>query len=317
MPSNRNYFPEQDRILQVDDKRTGERQSYEFIIYHPVSVASEMVGTSAEELVMHNYPTKKSWESSRLCSFPQEIVLRLNSRSYIKFVLLRAKVNRPITDVEFYIGDGVYGNFNDTKYRKMSYARNITEEGATLKVDGIGNYLKLVFNKPSRKTQDNPFGQISLAQLKIFGKKVNHLVYFDEYAEESKDGIDSILINLGLPLNDPLSIVNDQEYEIAAVDEDTKVTIKDLLLILQRADKVKDFEIMKKIKSDIKLVYQIGNEILNQERKLVIAKSREDYDTCIQLRKKIAELKKRRDNYDVIYETSRYEKMIVMKYIII
>lgn len=41
---------------------------------------------------------------------------------------------------------------------------------------------------------------------------------------------------------------------------------------------------MKKIKKDIKTVYYIGNEILNTQRQLEIAKSRDDYDTCIKLR---------------------------------
>ena len=70
---------------------------------------------------------------------------------------------------------------------------------------------------------------------------------------------------------------------------------------------------MKKIKSDIKTVYYIGNEILNLERQLVIAKSREDYNLCIKLRKNLEDEKSRRDNFDAIYETSRYENMIIVK----
>lgn len=70
---------------------------------------------------------------------------------------------------------------------------------------------------------------------------------------------------------------------------------------------------MRRIKNDIKQVYQIGNEILNMERQLQIAKSKDDYDTCIKLRRKLEEIKNKRDNYDTIYETSRYENMIIMK----
>jgi centrosomal protein CEP104 len=75
----------------------------------------------------------------------------------------------------------------------------------------------------------------------------------------------------------------------------------------------KDYEMMRRIKNDIKEVYYIGNEILNMERQLQIAKSKDDYDTCIKLRKKLEEVKSKRDNYDTIYETSRYERMIIMK----
>jgi hypothetical protein len=70
---------------------------------------------------------------------------------------------------------------------------------------------------------------------------------------------------------------------------------------------------MRKIKNDIKIVYSIGNEILNMERQLKIAKSKEDYDSCIKLRRKLEDVKKKRDVYEAIYETSRYENTIVMK----
>ena len=190
------YFPEENNILQLGaspepEKNGMQRQYFEFIPFHPVSTTSEMVGTTIEELLQHNFPTKNSWENSRFGKYPEEIVIRLNHRSEVRFVLLRAKVDRPIPKVEIYLGDGVYGNFNDTKYLKLSSAQNITEQGATIKVDGVGNFIKIVFPYGNIKTQNNPFGQVSLAQLKIFGKKVNHLFYFNEgvpnYEDEKKN----------------------------------------------------------------------------------------------------------------------------------
>jgi hypothetical protein len=89
------------------------------------------------------------------------------------------------------------------------------------------------------KSLDNPFGQVSLSQLKIFGRKINHLLFYTN--ENNKDEIDSILINLGLPLNDPYFYINDENYEIAPVDEDTRITLKDLLLILRRAESCNNY----------------------------------------------------------------------------
>ena len=149
-----------------------QRQYFEFIPFIPVSATSEMVGTTIEELLQHNFPNKNSWENSRFAHYPEEIILRLNHRSEVRFILLRAKIDRPIPKIEIYLGDGVFGNFNDTKYIKLSTYYNITENGATIKVDGIGNFLKLVFPIGNMKTQNNPFGQVSLSQLKIFGKKI-------------------------------------------------------------------------------------------------------------------------------------------------
>ena len=321
-----NYFPNQDTVLQIDtispSLQTNAhndqlRQYYEFIPYHPVSVSSEMVGTTIEELLMHNFPTKNSWENSRLGQYPEEVIMRLNHRSHIKYVLLRAKINRPIPAVDLYIGDGVFGNFNDTKYLKVASAYNITEDGSTIKVDGIGNYIKLVFTKGNIKTLSNPFGQVSIAQLKLFGKKVNHLIYYEENLQkeeqEKNANVDRILIQMGLPITNEYNLVHDQNYEIAPVDEETKITIRDMLQISRKAEASKDYEILRKIKEDIKKAFFYGNEILNCDRELEIAKSKDDYDKCILLRKKRDELIARRDNLDVIYETNRYERMILMK----
>ena len=323
------YFPEESQLIQIGDALTPpehfptdlpskQRQYFEFIPFHPVSVTSEMVGTTIEELLQHNFPNKNSWENSRFAHYPEELVIRLNHRSEVRFVLLRAKPDRPIPKLEIYLGDGVFGNFNDTKYVKLATYFNITEQGATIKVEGIGNFIKLVFPVGNMKTQLNPFGQVSLAQLKIFGKKVNHLLYFNEgvpnYEDEKKNNdIDQLLIQMGLPITDEYNLVQDQNYEIAPVDEETKITIHDLLLICRRAEKTKDYEILRKIKKDIKQAFFLGNEILNIDRELAFAKSKEDFDTCIKLRKKREILCARRDNIDVIYETSRYEKMILLR----
>ena len=318
-PPLEDFFPEENNVLEVNETPNDMRRQYfEFIPFHPVSTTSEMVGTTIEELLQHNFPNKNSWENSRFGHFPEELVIRLNHRSDVRFILLRAKPDRPIPKLEIYLGDGVFGNFNDTKYVKLATYYNITEQGATIKVEGIGNFIKLVFPIGNMKTQLNPFGQVSLAQLKIFGKKVNHLLYFNEgvpnYEDEKKNNdIDQLLIQMGLPITDEYNLVQDQNYEIAPVDEETKITIHDLLLICRRAEKTKDYEILRKIKKDIKQAFFLGNEILNIDREIAFAKSKEDFDTCIKLRKKREILCARRDNIDVIYETSRYEKMILFR----
>ena len=253
-----NYFPEQDTVVKMDQiipslqtntQNDRIRQYFEFIPYHPVSVSSEMVGTTIEELLMHNFPTKNSWENSRLGNFPEEVIVRLNHRSDLKFIIIRSKINRPIPQLDIYLGDGIVGNFNDTKYVKLKSEYNITEEGRTIAIDGIGNFVKLSFPRGNIKIQSNPFGQVSIAQLKFFGKPVNHLIYFNEnipggYDPQAKNSsVDKILIEMGLPINDEYNLVQDQNYDIAPVDEETKITIRDLLNISRRAEATKDYEI--------------------------------------------------------------------------
>ena len=156
-----NYFPKQDSVLVVENRgRTNdsmpyaEKFTYSFIPFHPVAVTSEMVGTSIEELYMHNFATARNWESGRMIDFPQEVVLRTDFRAYFKYILLKAKANRPIEEVEIWISDGIFGQFHEVEYRKIGKAKNIDEDGQTIKVDGIGNFLKLIFTAKPKKTKE-------------------------------------------------------------------------------------------------------------------------------------------------------------------
>lgn len=115
------YFQEHDRMVIPESSRVEppRNQIYEFLPFQPVCVSSEMVGTSVEELLANNFPSKRSWECSRLCDFPQELIVRLNYRSHMKFVTLKTKINRPIQEMEIYAADGITGNFTDTEYTKV------------------------------------------------------------------------------------------------------------------------------------------------------------------------------------------------------
>ena len=52
----------------------------------------------------------------------------------------------------------------------------------------------------------------------------------------NKDSIDNILITLGIPLDNDYFFITNENYEIAPVDSETKITLKDLLTILKKAE---------------------------------------------------------------------------------
>lgn len=60
--------------------------------------------------------------------------------------------------------------------------------------------------------------------------------FYPENEEANKDPIDSILINMGIPLDNDLFFLTDENYEISPVDSETKVTLKDMLKILRKAE---------------------------------------------------------------------------------
>jgi centrosomal protein CEP104 len=74
-----------------------------------------------------------------------------------------------------------------------------------------------------------------------------------------------------------------------------------------------DYESLKIIISDLKVVLEVGNDILKLKRELEFAVAREDFEQAIQIRNRLRALENQRDQYDALYETGRYESMIEMQ----
>lgn len=100
---------------------------FTWVPFTVVSVSSEMQGTSADDLARHQnfQPQQHTWECARYCSYPQEIIIRLNYRSEVAHLILMAKEDRYIPEVEVYVGDGLSGSFLDVEYRRAGTGFNI------------------------------------------------------------------------------------------------------------------------------------------------------------------------------------------------
>ena len=90
---------------------------YSWISFGVVACSSEEFGTDVELLSTQQYTTNRSWECSRTATFPQEIVLRFNSRCELDHLYIATKPDRNLPEVEFHIGDGMSGSFLDVEYR--------------------------------------------------------------------------------------------------------------------------------------------------------------------------------------------------------
>ena len=104
------------------------------------------------------------------------------------------------------------------------------------------------------------------------------------FGKHVRNYLDKILIDIGMPVSGDFYYLNAEKFDYAPLDEDTKITVMDMQQKREDAERVDDFEMLKKIKDDIKTVYFIGNEILNLERKLQIAVARDDFEEAIRLR---------------------------------
>lgn len=227
-----------------------------------------------------------------------------------------AKENRFIPECEIHIGDGISGSFIDAEYRVGGVGDNISNVPKQINTFGIGSYIKIVFTRQPAKTVKNPGGQVGISLLRIWGQPLGYnrgLVNEAHALVGQTETVDKVLIEMGIPLNNIKWTNEDPEnYSYAPVDEDTRLTLIDMEKLKDNAHQTEDYEMLNQITKDLKVVYDLGNEILNLKRNLEIATSKEDYPTAIELRNRLKQLEQERDKYDALYETGRYEDMIVM-----
>ncbi len=57
-----------------------------------------------------------------------------------------------------------------------------------------------------------------------------------------------------------------------------------------QAFKSQDYEMLKSLVTDLKIVFEIGNDILKLKRELELAVGREDFDKAIEIRNKLRRL---------------------------
>jgi len=115
-------------------------------------------------------PRYGGWENARFCTWPQEVILRMETRAQVSHMIIMSKEDRSIPECEIYIGDGISGSFLDCEYRHAGRAENI--RGTTpmqFNVFGIGNFVKIVFNKQPESAGKNAAGQVALGVIKIYG----------------------------------------------------------------------------------------------------------------------------------------------------
>lgn len=84
-------------------------------------------------------------------------------------------MGKNIPEIEFFIGDGLSGSFLDAEYRLAGKTEFIYNKLEQLPLQGIGNYLKIKILSAPKKNADNPFSQVSIATLKIWGRYTNYL----------------------------------------------------------------------------------------------------------------------------------------------
>lgn len=288
---------------------------FSWVGYTPVACSSTGHGTTIETLANADEATDRSWESGRFAKFPQEIILRLDARSEVSHILISAKPERNLPTLQIQLGDGLYGSFVDANYHEAGRAEAITDLFKQIPCYGIGSFVKLIIAKAPVPSAQNPQGQVGLGVLKVWGRKMKYEDGINEInpVKTHTDQVDQVLLELGVPLDTLMWSKEDHDsYRYAPIDEDTRETLMELDNMRNQAFEREDYTALEHLVRDIRKVYGIGAELLGLKRELGIAISKEDFELAKELKDRIARLEKARDAIDALYETKRYERMILM-----
>lgn len=198
-----------------------------------------------------------------------------------------------------------------------SKATNIESKLQQIQLHGIGAYLKLRFPKGPKRSKMNPYGQVSIGAFRVWGRHTgyHHNVKNKEIPiVDDKSSVDKILVQLGMPL-DLLAWAEEdmRNFDHTPIDEETKQTLDDMTKMKHKFIKLQDYEALNQLKDDIKTVYDIGQQIWKLTNELNVAVAKENFAAAIELREKLRNLQRKRDTFDALYETSRYEQIIVMQ----
>ncbi|XP_023812046.1 centrosomal protein of 104 kDa isoform X4 [Oryzias latipes] len=149
------------------------------IKFSVISSSSHEDHFSAEELMVHA-PTVRGWRSSRLCSFPQYILLQLEGRSRVRKLQLLAHQYLIPTKVEFHVGDvGPEDGSSELQLRRLGYVSLSDNEKTgfqarelkSVHVDAVGTFLKVSLYR-NHVNRLNHYSQVSLVAINILGESV-------------------------------------------------------------------------------------------------------------------------------------------------
>lgn len=100
---------------------------------------------------------------------------------------------------------------------------------------------------------------------------------------------------------------DDRNFQYAPIDPETRETLEELKRIRDQALRVQDYEALKQLKKDMKELFEVGKDLWKLKRELGLVVAREDFTRAIELKRRIKEMENKRDKFDALYETSRYE----------
>ncbi|KFP87409.1 Centrosomal protein of 104 kDa, partial [Acanthisitta chloris] len=232
---------------------------------------------------------------SRLCQYPQEIVLQLVERCRIRKLQLLAHQYMISSKIEFYISESLpeyFAPYQSERFQRLGYVPLSDNEKTDFKarelksvyMDAVGQYLKLIFHK-NYVNKHNLYGQVALVAVNIIGDPADYSSdsmispsrekLIDHYLGIKSD--DPALDGTYLRKPDSISPLDDLAFDMY---QDPEVA-----QIIRRLDEKKweavhheRYDHAKKLKQAIADLQKVGERLGRYEVEKRCAVEKEDYD---------------------------------------
>ncbi|CAF1036738.1 unnamed protein product [Rotaria sordida] len=238
----------------------------------------------ASELYHHG-PFVNGWQSSRLCPYPQELILQFEKYVRLKRVQLLSHQFLIASKIEFLIGDSSsdeYLKYENARYTRLGYIELSSNERTDFKsrelksihVDADGSFLKLIIHK-NYTNRYNVHNQVSIIAINLLGNDIDksHENHDDQYDSNSNK-------------SDQISIVDDLAFAMYQ-DPEIAVIIKNLDRKKQEYVHDENFDQARKFKQAIQELINIGERLARYEVEKRQAIKDEDYEIAKAKKEKI------------------------------
>ena len=198
--------------------------------------------------MQNSKPTSKGWQSEKNCLYPQEIYIKLEKPSKLKFISMLCHQSKISSKVSIFINQPgeicltKLGGFSFNDNKRSNYQ---AREKKTVKVDCECDKIKLVF-EINYDNEINKFNQIGIIGLELFGEEIS----------ENKLKIMKLQEEIIKLENIKKKAVEEENYDLAKETNNQILQKKELI---QKLKEGKDLEI-----DNINL--NLDKEINEQER---------------------------------------------------
>ncbi|XP_033095811.1 centrosomal protein of 104 kDa-like isoform X2 [Anneissia japonica] len=261
------------------------------LAFHVLHTSSIETGFSLKELEVHS-PLVKGWQSSRFCTYPQEIILRLpNKVQVVKLQILAHQFLIP-TKIEFYVGDiptHRLESLHGARYKRLGYVTMSDNEKTGFKarelksvhVNAIGQYLKIVIHK-NFVNKYNLYNQVGIVAVNVIGEELGEdgrPKNSDAQlmgGKEDGDGVDPLVLG-AFTRPDYISPLDDLAFDMYQ-DQEVAQIIRKLDIRKNEAVIQEKYDIAKRLKQAIADLQKVGERLGRFEVEKRRAIETEDYD---------------------------------------